>query len=73
MEDRLARVLSSRIDALASAAGRSAADARAIDRLLETASVAALRAVALAVLTDAEGRDTRPGAAPAHATLRDAA
>ena len=64
--DDFARVLSVRVAALASAAESSGVPSEAIGRLLEAASVAAARAVALELLAE-------PAAAGADAELRDAA
>jgi hypothetical protein len=63
--DGLARVLSVRLDAVASAADRSGASAEAVGRLLESAAVATVRAVALELLAEPVAR--------APVALRDAA
>jgi hypothetical protein len=63
--DGPARMLSARLEAVASAAERSGASAEAVGRLLESAAVASVRAVALELLA---GRTTR-----APAELREAA
>ena len=63
MSDRLAALLSERIGAVASAAERVGAPPQAVERLLSAASVAAMRAVALATITDRkpDGRAKRDG------------
>jgi hypothetical protein len=76
MGERTARVLSSRLEALAVTAERSGADAHLVARLLEAASVATMNAVALDLLTDAAARETwRPVQLdqPVVVELRDAA
>jgi hypothetical protein len=76
MSDIAARTLSARLEALASAIERSGASPSAVARLLESASVATMNALALDALT---GRATAPAVThradelPAVAELRDAA
>jgi len=52
MSDRTARVLTARLDELASILERSGAAAPAVSRLLEAASIATMNAVALDLLTE---------------------
>ena len=76
MGDRIAHVLSGRLDELASAAERSGATGPVVGRLLEAASVATMHAVALEFLADTAARDSRREAAeprPVLSELRDAA
>jgi hypothetical protein len=75
MGDRIANVLTARLEELAAAAERSGAAAPAVARLLEAASVATMQAVALDARTVAAG-DTSVGAEehrPVLADLREAA
>jgi hypothetical protein len=75
MGDRIATVLTARLEVLAAAAERSGAAAPAVARLLEAASVATLQAVALDARTVAAG-DTSVAAEkhrPVLADLREAA
>jgi hypothetical protein len=75
MGDRLANVLTARLEELAAAAERSGAAAPALARLLEAASVATIQAVALDARTVAAG-DTSVAVEthrPVLADLREAA
>jgi hypothetical protein len=76
MEDRIARVLGSRLEELATAAERSGAAAPIVGRLLEAASIATMHAVALELLTEEVARDIWRSVEERHpllAQLRDAA
>ncbi|MHB8641481.1 MAG: hypothetical protein ACYDA3_01130 [Gaiellaceae bacterium] len=76
MGDRTARVLSARLEELAAVAEKSGAAAPAIARLLEAASVAAMNAVALELLSEAAMRSIwrdLEERRPVVAELRDAA
>ena len=76
MGDRTARVLSARLEELASVAERSGAAADAVARLLEAASVATLNAVALDLLSETDAREIWREAEDRHpvvAELREAA
>ena len=72
MSDRFAALLSNRLGSLSSAAERTGASPESVERLLGAASVAAMRGLALALLTEngdahAETPERTTG------TLRDAA
>jgi hypothetical protein len=76
MGDRLARVLTARLEEVASAAERTGAPPDAVARLLESAAVATMRAVALDLLTEAAAKEIWRDAETRHpvlAELRDAA
>jgi hypothetical protein len=75
MSDRVAQALVNRLDELSAAALRSGAEASAVARLLESASVATLHAVSLAYLCDEPLHEvTAPvEAPPVAARLLDAA
>ena len=72
MSDRFAALLSKRLGSLSSAAERTGASPESVERLLGAASVATMRGLALAMLTDHEDAHAEtPERAPG--TLRDAA
>jgi hypothetical protein len=71
MSDGLAALLGERLGALASEAERLGAPPDAVERLLAAASVAAMRALALSIVGDAERDDATAEAA--RRPLRDAA
>jgi hypothetical protein len=76
MSDRVAQSLVTRLDELASVALRSGADASAVARLLESASIATLHGVSLAYLCVEPPLHevvALPEARPAAARLLDAA
>jgi len=76
MNDRIARMLSGRLEELASIAERSGAAAPEVARLLEAASVATMNAVALELLSDDIARSIWREAEERHpvvAELREAA
>jgi 2-methylcitrate dehydratase PrpD len=69
MSERIARVLSARLEELAHVAERSGAAAPAVARLLEAASVATMHAVALDLLTAAQAKAIWHDAAERHPVL----
>jgi len=72
MSDRFAALLSNRLGSLSSAAERTGASPESVERLLGAASVAAMRGLALALLTEhVDDRADTPERAAG--TLRDAA
>ena len=72
MSDRLAALLSDRVGSVASAAERVGAPPAAVERLLGAASVAVMRALALATLIERRREDgAKPEGGPRK--LRDAA
>ena len=76
MSDRIARTLSARLEELASVLERSGAAAPAVSRLLESASIATVNAVALDLLTEEAARTIWREVEelhPALAELREAA
>jgi hypothetical protein len=72
MSDRFAALLGNRLSSLSSAAERTGASPESVERLLGAASAAAMRGLALAMLTErGDAREETP--ARAAGTLRDAA
>ena len=72
MSDRFAALLSKRLGSLSSAAERTGAPPESVERLLGAASVAAMRGLALAMLTDRRDAHADTAERPT-GTLRDAA
>jgi hypothetical protein len=71
MNERIARALAVRLEQLAEIAERSGADAPAVARLLEAASVATMHAVALDLLTAPEARAIWRDAVDRHPVLAE--
>jgi hypothetical protein len=72
MSDRFAALLSNRLGSLSSAAERTGASPESVERLLGATSVAAMRGLALVMLTGSRDAQADTAERPT-GTLRDAA